>query len=224
MATFDDLYRPATLKVDRAKYHINDLNTRINEYLAGKPFELVIVEDLHAGERTHQVETKKPIPDEFALVIGDAIHNLRSALDVTIFGMVGAVANQPWKVQFPFSRNEKGLQAAIANAEIPLAGKNVLDTIEAAKPYGGGDELLYGLNSLDITDKHRLIISTARSAELFGDDLARLDPDLRISGAGLIRFVGTSAIIRVTFPKASRRERRANKAYTPGRPPLGDPV
>ncbi|RWP19278.1 MAG: hypothetical protein EOR00_09230 [Mesorhizobium sp.] len=218
MATFDELYRPASLKLERAKHHINDLNARINAFLAEEPFELVIIHDDHAGRRTHEIESKQAIPCGLSLIIGDAIHNLRSALDITLFGMIGATASYPWMVQFPFARNKDGLKAAIAKAEIALAGNDVVAVIEAAEPYGGGNELFHGLNVLDITDKHRLIIATGRNAQLSADDFAKIDPYLPISGPGILVFTGeTNVIFDIKIHRMSRQARRANKGYAPTR-------
>ena len=41
MATFDEIARTPRLKIERAKYHVNDLSGKINAYLAQKPYTLV---------------------------------------------------------------------------------------------------------------------------------------------------------------------------------------
>ena len=44
------------------------------------------------------------------------------------------------------------------------AGKNVVAEIKRIKPYPAGDPVLSAINSLDIADKHKLIITTASVA------------------------------------------------------------
>lgn len=216
MASFDELYRPASLKIERAKYHINDLNARLVAFLAETPFELITVHDPHAGKRTHTIETNNAVPNEIPLIVGDAVHNLRSALDVTIFALIGDRARQPWRVQFPFARKKEGLEAAISQAEIHLAGEQIVNRIKAARPYEGGNALLHGLNSLDITDKHRLIITAGRIMSISADDFHKIDPAIPIYGPGVINFAAeVNNPFTVGLPRPPRRVRRANKSYVP---------
>ena len=113
MPTLAELYRPAEQKLIRARQHIHDLNVQIQSYLSRNPYRLVLVTDLLEGRKCLQVECKQQVPDDFSLVTGDAIHNLRSALDVCIWSLVGTTAKNPDAVQYPFARKKESLQANI---------------------------------------------------------------------------------------------------------------
>jgi len=67
-------------KADRAKHHIDDLAAKVQEFLAGS-FGVVPEQGNRPGETIYRVQMSKPIPIHFSTMIGDVLHNLRSALD-----------------------------------------------------------------------------------------------------------------------------------------------
>jgi hypothetical protein len=200
-----DLLRGPRLKIERAKYHIDDLSEQIDAYLARGPFALMARDDPEATKLVYIVKNTEPIPDSFALLLGDAVHNLRVALDYSIFGMVGAKARRPQAIQFPFSRNAEGLEDEIKRREIEVAGTNVVDAIKALRPYPGGDEYLSGLHDLDITDKHRLILAVGRAAEFSAEQLNELGrhSGVRFLGPGVIRATGQKPL-EISLPFTNR--------------------
>lgn len=176
MENLTELTGPPLAKIQRAIHHTNDLRIKIDEYFAKTPFELVTKSDKKTGEVTHYVRKNHPIPVEFSLIIGDAVHNLRSALDLTMFAMIGEKARKPDAVQFPFAKKADDFQNSIKSRQVELAGSAVLNVINQLKPYGGGNELLYMVHRLDIEDKHKLIITTAASAEIGNKDFSDMIP------------------------------------------------
>jgi hypothetical protein len=126
MPTLDELLRVPRLKIKRAEHHVNDLNAQITRFLARRPYELVTVADQKTGEVLVGVKTKVPIPDDIPLTIGDAVHNMRSAMDILSFSMVGDRARKFKAVQFPFLESCESLGRAIENREIDFAGKRSL--------------------------------------------------------------------------------------------------
>jgi hypothetical protein len=78
-----DRIRGVCLKIERAKEHIRDLDAAIGDFLRDEPYRLgakphPVAEIKHT---TLYVAEVKPITSRLSLLIGDAIHNLRSALD-----------------------------------------------------------------------------------------------------------------------------------------------
>jgi hypothetical protein len=67
------MYAPL-LKLERACQHINDLNTKVCDFLARKPFVFMERHERQAGRKTYFVKVKEPIPKGFSLIIGDAVH------------------------------------------------------------------------------------------------------------------------------------------------------
>jgi len=66
------------LKLDRAQHHIDDLKAQVDAFLAGKPFTLIIQMRSNPGKLALRVKRDRAIPESFSLIIGDAVHNLRS--------------------------------------------------------------------------------------------------------------------------------------------------
>ena len=118
-----------------------------------------LIQDAKAGKTTClKVKKNKPIPDSFSLIIGDAVHNLRSSLDQLMWEVLAPFSPDPEKVQFPFCKKADRLKSVIKNREAHLAGPQVIKAIEDAKPYPCSDNTLFGIHQMDIADKHKLLI------------------------------------------------------------------
>ncbi|MGB3803675.1 MAG: hypothetical protein WA935_06570 [Sphingopyxis granuli] len=207
--TPDEILRGPILKVERAEYHINDLNRRIQAYLGQKPFRLMTRGEPKADRQVHFIKQVIPFPTEFGLIIGDAVHNLRSSLDLAVFGMIGDKALRPESVQFPFAKREDTLVSTMKNRETELAGEKVVAEIKALKPYPGGNEWLSGLHLLDIADKHKLIIPSASMAAMSSIEFAKMLPGL--TGYDTVNVL---MHLRTTFnhtTKGTREARLANR-------------
>jgi hypothetical protein len=96
------------------------------------------------------------IPDNIPLILGDAVHNLRVALDYLACELVRSAGVEPKGVYFPICETvERYMSEAGGKIKgMPQAAKDEIDKI---RPYGGGNDGLWGLHKLDIIDKHRLL-------------------------------------------------------------------
>lgn len=72
------------LKIERAKQHIADLHSSICAFATTDFCSLDVNQEVETGKYCLKVAVKEPLPHEFALIIGDAVHNLKSALDITV--------------------------------------------------------------------------------------------------------------------------------------------
>lgn len=161
MPSAEELQYAPYLKLQRARDHINDLSARNDAFLAERPFKLIERHHRKAGKTTYRVKADKPIPPEFSLIIGDAIHNMRAALDLVMFGMAGEIAPD---IYFPFPKNADRMEAAIKKGHVQAAGKKVVEAIRLLKPYPDGNFGLNVIHALDIQDKHRLLILAGQRA------------------------------------------------------------
>ena len=160
------LLRGPLAKIERAKSHIGDLNGQISAYLSGGPFELRVRQSDNPPERLVYTETREPIPPTLSLILGDAVHNLRAALDHLCFAMVGSKAPNPKQVGFPFVEGPDSLASAIATRQMNVASKYVVDEIHALKPYPSGNKYLHAVKSVDERDKHHFIVTTGLGIEV----------------------------------------------------------
>jgi hypothetical protein len=163
------------LKVERAKQHIDDINNAITEFLASDFYTVSV--DRHPKQLSnHLCIDIKPTPFPFrgaTLVIGDALHNLRSALDILYDGFVNGPTD--W-TRFPILDTREKLVNAIDSAlEKKQITSAVYDLIlEGVKPYAAGNHSLWGLHDMNIRDKHQLLIPLLK---LFRFDGIRLEDD-----------------------------------------------
>jgi hypothetical protein len=156
--------KASRLKIDWAKRHISDLNVEIGKFVASNPYRIVL--EPHPNSADHQIGVIRGqgvIPETFALYLGDAVHNLRTALDLMACDLVRANGRNAKHVRFPFSRTADDLEKAIREGHINRASPQVLNEIRLLKPYASrGNDALYALHKLDLMDKHDLIIPVAQ--------------------------------------------------------------
>lgn len=210
----DALVLPSRLKIERAKKHVNDLSVAIDNFLIESPYELWSRVKKNPSEREIFVKQNKPIPDEVPLMLGDAVHNLKSALDILAWRMVGDNAPNPKRVLFPFADSQEGLTGSIGNRQTALAGEKVVATIKELKPYLGGDRYLYGVQILDTSDKHHFIITTAQVTQIIADDFALMGIQ-GIKGQGIVSFSAPAGEALLSQPiggiRNARRSVRASE-------------
>jgi hypothetical protein len=148
------------LKLDRAAKHIGDLETAIEDYFSGSPCAIV-VEDMKVPNILTQAWTariRKPVPTTLAPIIGDAVHNLRSSLDLLACDLVRLKGKEANRVHFPFCEKSEELKKAIKERYLNRAGSDVVRVITSLKPYRGGNLALRAIHDMDISDKHYALL------------------------------------------------------------------
>jgi hypothetical protein len=146
------------IKLTRARAHLDDLKEKIAGYLASKPFVVEKADEATTGDLVFRVRVQPSVPEEFGAVIGDVIHNARATLDLIIWQAVLANGGTPGKPTcFPMAKDApsylKTRTAALAGASA-----DVFTLLDGLRPYPGGNDTLWRLHSLDILDKHRVLV------------------------------------------------------------------
>ena len=165
-------FKAARLKVERANKHILELNSVLQGFTNTDFYDLSTKKDPNTGHDVLQFRILKSIPEVMAPIIGDAIHNLRSALDLMISEIVNRAGGSADHAKFPFGTNECREQfiARFDGGVVkpclpePLC-REIFDVIQ---PYKGGNEPICALHDLDILDKHILLIPMLHVATLEG--------------------------------------------------------
>jgi hypothetical protein len=194
-------YAP-NLKIERARKHLADLEAEIAAFSATRParFESAILPPEDGVQRVFfQMHFQQPWPT-LGAIIGDVIHNLRTALDLAACDMVrwkeGETADVR-KVYFPFCKSPDELDAMIRERHFHRAGEDAVALIREAKPYIGGNATLRAMHDLDIQDKHTALIPTFM--QVGGPILSRWDDD----GTPNLSFVGDPTMpseLKLVFP------------------------
>jgi hypothetical protein len=138
-------FREAYLKIDRANKHVNDLESYVREFAATDHYTILIEHDPNGGCDTLKLKSTQTIPDEFLLVLGDALHNLRSALD---YAMHAASTIWDEHTKFPIRDTRDALIAAINGGLKQKAPREVIDIIvDVIQPYKGGSGNPFGVST-----------------------------------------------------------------------------
>lgn len=79
--TADERLALVQRKIDRANHHIVDLYSAIRAFFESKPYEIGAKRNPETRQLIYYLERIEPIPENLALITGDVLFNLRSALD-----------------------------------------------------------------------------------------------------------------------------------------------
>jgi hypothetical protein len=171
-------------KLDRAKTHIEAVEDAIQGWLQSDAY--TITEDVEAETGDHVLVAKvvEPFGQDWPLVIGDAVHNLRSALDHIAYQLaLGGYQTQHHggpiplghqrRIMFPVvaTSNNPSLSvgdfyAQVAKGQLRYVPHDAAAAIKALQPYqrspgSPANDLLWVVNELDIIDKHRKLHAMA---------------------------------------------------------------
>ncbi len=145
--------------LNRAKHHILDLHQRVAAFLIQKPYAGVVEFDSTTTKYLHKLKLTKPFPDDFATIAADAAGNLRDVLDQVGYAVaVAAGATDPdYGAFFPFCGREADFEH-VAKDRCKFIPHDILTLFRSFKPYKGGNDLLWALNRICNTKKHKLIV------------------------------------------------------------------
>ena len=156
------MFHGARLKIERANQHINDLHLQWREFSKTNPYSVLVENNPQTGDSFLKISMDQTAPENILLIVGDAIHNLRSSLDFAMSDIeFDTTKKRDPHTHFPIRPTQDELIAAINGGLKKKSPKAVLDFIvNSIQPYQrGAGEPLWALNALDIEDKHRLLIA-----------------------------------------------------------------
>lgn len=197
-----------TLKVERAKQHIIDANNLIKKR---RPFRYTVETDYEAGESSIGAKRNEAAIADLAIILGDAVHNLRTALDHRVWELVAphCEIRDLKHVQFPFANSSERLQERFKGRKIDRGPKDVWTALEKLKPYLGGNDDLVLVHELDVLDKHKLLIPAADYTQTSGVQIRKLLPDFP-AGLDGMAFSGNGRDVGWVIPKLARHQRKAH--------------
>lgn len=152
------------VKVERAQEHLASLSAEVRAYLESKPYAVSIRRDPQSRRLIYFVASVRPAPKRLSALLGDTIHNLRSALDHLAFQLVWvATGKSPSNhVYFPIA-DDRSKYIEQRRKQLKGATPAAIAAVDGLSPYKGGNDELWLLHKLNNVDKHRVLI-TAGSA------------------------------------------------------------
>lgn len=159
------MFEGPRLKLERANYHVQSLSEwDANFFIHEKNYFTEDIPNPDGRTKNRIVRIKNQIPPNISCVIGDAVHNLRTTLDLLACDLVRLNNKSDKDVYFPFCWDASKLEEMIQRRNIHRAAPDVVDLIRSLKPYKDGNPLLRGIHDLDIADKHHALIPFAGAA------------------------------------------------------------
>lgn len=154
---------PVRAKLRRANEHRQAFHDLVADYLDPNPYSLSVQYDPETGwhDLIWHVDGA-PIPsDDFALIFGDFLTNLRATLDYLVWQLVLVNGGTPTDhTAFPILKKSGGWLAVCGN-QLRGVNQTWIDEIEKLQPYNGGSRPeIHPLAILDATNnvnKHRVL-------------------------------------------------------------------
>ncbi|MER8644662.1 hypothetical protein [Mesorhizobium sp. M1252] len=232
--TYGSPFAGATVKIHRGRQHLADLRRAEHEFALREGTQFLLpggpVQD---GKFNVTYMTQNLMPLEFATVVGDSVHNIRTAFDYCAVALTK-----------PPLGSGDGIRAAFPTGENPERFQSFLRTImhdasvsarlmlERLQPYPGGKYLLRELHELDLADKHNLLIPSISKLKVYKLDVSIgghrvalgpqdfLSQDGRVFNATVSVPPGASGDVKLDGQFGMNFE----IAFGPGQPLQGRPV
>jgi hypothetical protein len=183
----------ATDKLRWAKRHFEAVASAIEGFEKRDRHRFSVEIDTDKGQYTFYVHDLEPLDPDWSLILGDCIHNARTALDYLMVQLYALVTQtdpaQVKGIMFPISDdpgNFNGL-SGVVEARKHLSFSGYLTRIEELQPYNALNSSIWPiviapnrpltnspgsalstLNRLDIRDKHRALHATRAAISVGG--------------------------------------------------------
>jgi hypothetical protein len=198
----------ARLKHMWANKHINETHAHWQRFLETDFCKVVVEDDANRGQ-TLRIVSVANVAAELVLNLGDAIHNMRCALDYVIAETLG------WKdtrITFPMDKTREELIASFRtnpetvgqrvmkkgrNAPVEEAVPGIGDFIvNEICPYDTPDGFLWALGKLDARDKHRLLVPVVVPQTIPGINAVDANENRMINCVGTVSAHGVVNFMR----------------------------
>jgi hypothetical protein len=155
------------VKIGRAQHHLDTLREHIEAFLEGHRYVVHAEPDTERGCYVARLKNPPAIPaPEWALMIGDCVHNARASLDYIAWELAGADPAD-MRTQFPIFRTIEGYRARGERrvAALPQEARTLMEKLQPYQTDDPAKHVLWVLHELDAADKHKLLTVTAVMAE-----------------------------------------------------------
>ncbi len=156
------MFQNARMRVEQAWRHARDLDSGLASFFQSNKARCTFREDNTSGKIIVDIEPPEP-PADWSMIVGDAFHCLRTALDHAVFEIVAPKRSNLSATAFPFAVDTATLtRRNRAYRLIERANRNAAHTIrDTINPTAHGDRILWFLNEIDNIDRHRKLLTTA---------------------------------------------------------------
>ena len=162
MLCFDDRVKHISLKVTRAEKHLQELEKELALFFEKKPFQVSVKVDEESRKPIYYLSSVSNVPDNIALLTGDIIQNLVTALDHLAYQLISKDTDdhppKPNAIYFPIAESLEKYEGS-KHRKLKGASVKTISAIDQLKPYKGGNDLIFSLHSLNNIEKHRVLLT-----------------------------------------------------------------
>lgn len=158
-------------KLDWARKHLAIVQDSFRDFVRADGNSVDVQYDSKLEEYVVVARAKGPVPDDWSLMLGDIIHNIRSSLDSLMFALVerhapgGLSRAEIERIQFLICDTRAEFEARVAHKQRVRWYPPIVAVMERLQPYhlqhGLGPSPLSVLRDLSNIDKHRHIVTTS---------------------------------------------------------------
>jgi hypothetical protein len=186
-------------KLQWARKHLDVVRTHVEPIDQGDAYNISVDIDPNAGTYIFRVHNLEPLDSNLGLMIGDCLHNARTALDYLMVRLVALTTGQEPSdiehVQFPICTTPDQFGSKTGELRKDLALRGYLTRIEELQPFNNGNTSIWGSTSLgqrlfsgvpaaleklaqlDNRDKHRAVHAVWLGHSALGTEEAITIPD-----------------------------------------------
>jgi hypothetical protein len=167
----------ARAKRARAQHHFDDLQGRVEPFFQNYHCDTEVAPDPGRSRFVVRLVNPPPIPEiEWAVIIGDCVHNLRLIFDYIVWELAGG---DPADIdtQFPIYDCQRRFER-VRQRRIGRLSQPAQVFIERMQPYHAAARgmdirrhFLRALHLLDIADKHKLLTPTVGQPQAAGFEI-----------------------------------------------------
>jgi len=184
------MFENAKSKIKRAHEHVTEFEKTVNAFLQTNFYTFGIKRNLDIGQDVLQFQITQQPPDSLSLLLGDAIHNFRAALDLAYIELIERIGRKPTKwTTFRVWKNKDLLITTLSQGILQGADDILYLLADDICAYTGGNEHLTALDELDIADKHRLLIPVFAVVQI-----EHIDADIVAGNATIVMRNCTAAV------------------------------
>jgi len=180
-----------TAKLERAQEHIFKLKEFWGRFIDGGAYPILSQDVPDRSYRLYYLGSVEAIPADVPLITGDAIQNLRSALDHLAYRLVcvGTQSSGPFEhVYFPIGERPREFKDRIRAIRKCLTPEAVKALTEIKAYPGGTGEIFWQIQCLNNIDKHRLLLTVTSQNRLHSMSPAEI-AKVRYQFAGVLQNV-----------------------------------
>lgn len=226
-----DAFYSASSKVEWANQHIRNMEAVVRSTVESSEKTVIIKDDPDRPDSVQVAFDWAPILRVFPVLrmtVGDAVHNLRSALDHLAYAIVSAVDKPSDRLYFPIDINYNSFVRQFSFREIQRVAPDIACFIlDEIKPYGAGNPFSK-LNQLDRADKHRFLLVHSASGTV-QIRMVENDDEVPDEAAGCLILIADPTRVPIAGSKAAIHNENYRKAafdiqFDKGLPFEGEPV